>query len=552
MATIDATVKPSAPAGTGLLSRRRIIAKTGYNRWLVPPAALAVHLCIGMAYGFSVFWLPLSKAIGIKAPVACPDMSLGQALITTSCDWRVSDLGWMFTLFFVFLGLSAAVFGSWVERVGPRKTAIVAAFCWCGGLLISALGVRFHQLWLMWLGSGVIGGVGLGLGYISPVSTLIKWFPDKRGMATGMAIMGFGGGAMIGSPLAVLLMQHFQSPTSVGVWQTFIALAAIYFVFMMAGAFAYRIPPDGWQPEGWTKPIKKRALITPHHVHVRDAYKTTSFWLIWLVLMLNVSAGIGVIGIASPMLQEIFGGTLIGKPDLTFAQVQADPGFKASAAAIAAGFVGLLSLFNIVGRIFWASLSDHIGRKVTYAIFFLLGIALYCAAPLAAREGSVALFVLCFCIILSMYGGGFATVPAYLADIFGTLYVGAIHGLLLTAWSTAGIVGPVVVNYIREAQIAAGVPRDHIYDFTMYILAGMLALGFIANLLVHHVSEKRYMSQTEVDAMMARDEEPAYHGSRVIGRGALFTPGSIFAWALVGIPLAWGFWVTLQKALVMF
>ncbi|MGB9165164.1 MAG: OFA family MFS transporter [Rhodomicrobium sp.] len=494
------------------LSRRRIIARTGFNRWLVPPAALAIHLCIGMAYGFSVFWLPLSKAIGIKAPVACPDMGLGQALITTGCDWRVVDLGWMFTLFFVFLGCSAAVLGGWVERVGPRKTGVVAAFCWCGGLVISALGVWLHQLWLMWLGSGVIGGIGLGLGYISPVSTLIKWFPDKRGMATGMAIMGFGGGAMIRSPLAVILMHYFQTPTSVGVW----------------------------------------SLITARHVHVRDAYKTTSFWLIWLVLTLNVSAGIGVIGIASPMLQEIFGGSLIGKPDLTFAQVQADPGFKASAAAIAAGFVGLLSLFNIFGRIFWASLSDHIGRKVTYAVFFLLGIMLYSAAPTAAREGSVALFVLCFCIILSMYGGGFATVPAYLADIFGTLYVGAIHGLLLTAWSTAGIVGPVVVNYIREAQISAGVPRDQIYDFTMYILAGMLVVSFFANLAVHHVSEKRYMSNEEVEAMIARDEEPAYHGSRVIGGGALLTPGAIFAWLLVGIPLAWGTWVTLQKAVILF
>ena len=268
--------------------------------------------------------------------------------------------------------------------------------------------------------------------------------------------------------------------------------------------------------------------------------------------MLNVSAGIGVIGIASPMLQEIFGGSLVSKPDLNFAQVQADPQLKASAAAIAAGFVGLLSLFNIFGRIFWASLSDHIGRKVTYAIFFLLGIALYCAAPSAARVGSIPLFVLCMCIILSMYGGGFATVPAYLADIFGTLYVGAIHGLLLTAWSTAGIVGPVVVNYIREAQISAGVPRDHIYDFTLYILAGMLVVGFFANLAVHHVSEKRYMSNQEVEAMMARDEEPHYHGSRVIGKGRLFTPATISAWLLIGIPLAWGVWVTFQKAVILF
>ncbi len=555
MVTVIANAGSGPAGGGGLLSRRRIIARMGFNRWLVPPAALAIHLCIGMAYGFSVFWLPLSKAIGIKAQVTCPDMTLARALVTTSCDWRVADLGWMFTLFFVFLGVSAAIFGGWLERAGPRKAAVVAAFCWAGGLAISAGGIYLHQLWIMWLGSGVIGGVGLGLGYISPVSTLIKWFPDRRGMATGMAIMGFGGGAMIGSPLAVILMRYFQTPNSPGVWQTFLVLAAIYFVFMMGGAFAYRVPPEGWRPEGWTPPAKKKALMTHRHVHVRDSYKTASFWLIWLVLTLNVSAGIGVIGIASPMLQEIFGGSLIAKPALTFAQVQADPNFKASAAAVAAGFVGLLSLFNIGGRIFWASLSDIISRKATYAIFFLLGIALYAAAPTFARMGSIPLFVLSFCIILSMYGGGFATVPAYLADIFGTQYVGAIHGLLLTAWGTAGIVGPVVVNYIREAQIDAGVPRDHIYDFTMYILAGMLVVGFFCNLAVHHVSEKRYMSDEEVAAMQAKDDEldnVPLRASRVIGKGALLSPGALLAWALVMGPLAWGIWITVQKAVLLF
>jgi MFS family permease len=551
MSTITSTGE-AIPASAGLLSRDRIIAKAGYNRWLVPPAALAVHLCIGMAYGFSVFWLPLSKAIGIKSSVACPDMSLVDALTTTTCDWRVSDLGWMFTLFFVFLGISAAILGGWLERVGPRKAAVVSALCWSGGLAVSAFGVRYHQLWLMWLGSGLIGGIGLGLGYISPVSTLIKWFPDRRGMATGMAIMGFGGGAMIGSPLAVILMRNFQTPTSVGVWETFLAMGAIYFVFMLGGAFGYRVPPANWRPEGWTPAENNKSLITSRHVHVKDSYKTVSFWLIWLVLTLNVSAGIGVIGIASPMLQEIFGGALVAKPDLAFAQVQADPQLKAAAAAVAAGFVGLLSLFNIGGRFFWASLSDAVGRKGTYAIFFLLGIALYAAAPTAARMGSIPLFVLCFCIILSMYGGGFSTVPAYLADIFGTLYVGAIHGLLLTAWSTAGIVGPVVVNYIREAQIAAGVPRDHIYDFTMYILAGMLVVGFFCNLAVHRVSEKRYMSDDDVAAMQGGKSGAVNGGSYGIGRGAILRPRALLAWAIVGVPLAWGFWITLEKAIILF
>jgi MFS family permease len=398
-------------------------------------------------------------------------------------------------------------------------------------------------------------------------------------MATGMAIMGFGGGAMIGSPLATLLINGFavrlpstidimgfavslpfavdftfagfRTANSVGVWETFLALGAIYFVFMLIGAFGYRVPPAGWRPEGWTPSANGKSMITARNVHLHDAHKTAAFWLIWLVLLLNVSAGIGVIGIASPMLQEIFGGSLISRPELTYAQVQADPALKAAAAIVAAGgFVGLLSLFNIGGRFFWASLSDVIGRKTTYAVFFLLGIALYAAAPTSAHLGSMALFVASFCIILSMYGGGFSTVPAYLADIFGTQYVGAIHGRLLTAWSVAGIVGPVVVNYIREAQIKAGVPRDQLYDFTMYILAGMLVLGFICNLLVRHVAEKRYMSEADVAAAQGKAAAAAIapSGSFGIGRGAIYWPGSLVFWTFVGIPLAWGVWTTVQQA----
>src|SRR5262245_39413249 len=356
----------------GLLDRERIIAKAGFNRWLVPPAALAIHLCIGMAYGFSVFWLPLSRQLGGKTSIACPDgAGIMNALFTTTCDWKISELGWMYTLFFVILGSAAALWGGWLERAGPRKAGVVSAVCWCGGLLISAVGVATHQLWLMWLGSGVIGGIGLGLGYISPVSTLIKWFPDRRGMATGMAIMGFGGGAMIGAPLANLLMNAFRTPDTNGVWQTFVAMAAIYFVFMIGGAFGYRVPPVGWQPEGWTPPDQSRkAMITEHNVHLRDAHKTRQFWLIWLVLTLNVSAGIGVIGMASPMLQEIFGGSLIGHTALKFAELSGEE--RTMIAGIAAGFTGLLSLFNIGGRFFWASLSDKIGRKMTYYPFFPL------------------------------------------------------------------------------------------------------------------------------------------------------------------------------------
>ena len=533
------------PAQPGLLDRARIVAQPGFNRWLVPPAALAIHLCIGMAYGFSVFWLPLSQAVGITKPVACgADATLLSNLFVTGCDWKVADLGWMYTLFFVLLGSSAAIWGGWLERSGPRKAGFVAALCWCGGLCISALGVYLHQLWMLWLGSGIIGGIGLGLGYISPVSTLIKWFPDHRGMATGMAIMGFGGGAMIGSPLADMLMNHFRTAQSVGVWETFATMAAIYFVFMTAGAFGYRVPPEGWQPAGWRPaPASQTSMITRGNVHLNNAHKTPQFWLIWAVLCLNVSAGIGVIGMASPMLQEIFAGGLIGKPEIAFGAL--DAAQKKQIATLAAGFVGLLSLFNIAGRFFWASLSDTLGRKLTYFIFFGLGIFLYATAPAAAHAGTLFLFVAAFCFILSMYGGGFATVPAYLADMFGTQMVGAIHGRLLTAWSTAGIIGPVVVNYIREAQIAAGVPRALVYDRTLYILAGMLVAGFICNALVRPVAPKWFMAAApaapSVSAVVSSD----------VGTGQA-SPVAILAWLAVGIPIAWGVWITLSKALVLF
>ncbi len=537
----------------GFLDRERIVAKPGFNRWMVPPAALAIHLCIGMAYGFSVFWLPLSRSVGVSAPVVCEGMSLMTSLFTKTCDWRVADLGWIYTLFFVFLGSAAAIWGGWLERAGPRKAGVVAAIFWTGGIAIAAYGVYIHQLWLMWLGAGVIGGIGLGLGYISPVSTLIKWFPDRRGMATGMAIMGFGGGALIGAPLANYLMTRFATTTDVGVWQTFLVMAAVYLVFMLGGAFGYRIPPAGWKPEGWTAPASStNAMITQNHVHLRDAHKTKQFWLIWIVLCMNVSAGIGVIGMASPMLQEIFAGALIGLPEVKFTDLS--PEQKVSIAAIAAAFTGLLSLFNIGGRFFWASLSDKIGRKNTYFAFFILGIALYALAPTAAAMGSKLMFVGIFAIILSMYGGGFATVPAYLADIFGTQFVGAIHGRLLTAWATAGILGPVVVNYIREAQINAGIERAQVYDFTMYILCGMLVVGLIANAMVKPLDKKWFMSETEVAAMQAKvtvADTTGNGGSFGIGRGGFDAP-ALLAWAVVVLPILWGVWITLQKSAALF
>jgi MFS family permease len=536
------------------LEKEHTVAGPGFNRWLVPPAALAIHLCIGMAYGFSVFWLPLSRAIGIKDPVACAkDISFLTEVFSTTCDWKISMLGWMYTLFFVLLGISAATWGGWLERAGPRKAGVVAAVCWCGGLVISAFGIKTHQIWLMWLGSGVIGGIGLGLGYISPVSTLIKWFPDRRGMATGMAIMGFGGGAMIGAPLATSLMKYFATPTSVGVYETFLVMAAIYFVFMVAGAMGYRVVPTGWKPAGWHPPAAagSNAMITNKHVHVSRVWGIPQFWLIWGVLMLNVSAGIGILGMASPLLQEVFAGKLIGVAagfnDLTTAQ-------KASIAAIAAGFTGLLSLFNIGGRFVWASCSDYIGRKGTYFVFLVLGFVLYASIPTLSQAGSLALFVGAFCIILSMYGGGFATVPAYLADIFGTQMVGAIHGRLLTAWATAGVLGPVLVNYIREYQLAHGVAKAQAYDITMYILAGMLVLGFICNLLVRPLDDKYFMTDAELAAEKQLAHERAA-ASVVTGSGAGGSTSPVtvlLAWAAVGIPLAIGIGITLQKAAVLF
>jgi MFS family permease len=539
--------------GVGLLDKSRTIAAPGFNRWLVPPAALAIHLCIGMAYGFSVFWLPLSHAIGVTKSVDCPaSMSTIATIFSSTCDWKISMLGWMFTLFFVFLGTASAIWGGWLEHAGPRKAGVVAAICWCGGLLISALGVYLHQLWMLWVGSGVIGGIGLGLGYISPVSTLIKWFPDRRGMATGMAIMGFGGGAMIGAPLSVILMKHFATPTDVGVWQTFVCLALIYFVFMIGGAFGYRVPPVGWKPAGWTPPANKASgMITTRHVDLATATRTKQFWLIWWVLCLNVTAGIGIIGMASPMLQEVFAGQLIGVAvkfnDLTLAQ-------KGQIAAIAAGFTGLLSLFNIGGRFAWATVSDYIGRKNTYYTFLILGIVLYASAPWSGHLGHVALFVAAFCVILSMYGGGFSTVPAYLADIFGTEMVGAIHGRLLTAWSAAGIFGPVIVNYVREYQLNHGVPRAQVYDITAYILCGLLLVGVVLNWMVRPVDESKYMSEAQLeDERRMGHQRAAQGGGAIAANGAPVSNGVVaVSWLLVGIPLAWGVMSTLGKAAALF
>lgn len=549
----------------GFLDKERIIAAPGFNRWLVPPAALSIHLCIGMAYGFSVFWKPLQNALvgADGAPLAaCATgaTTLGEklagsirALTATDCNWTQFDLGWMYTLFFVVLGCSAAVWGAWIERAGPRKVGMASMLCWCGGLLISAYGIYVHQLWLMWLGSGLIGGIGLGLGYISPVSTLIKWFPDRRGMATGMAIMGFGGGAMIGSPFATVLMTQFASPGEVGVWQTFVVLALIYAAFMSFGALLYRVPPTGWRPEGWSPAPKSGGMIATGHVHLRNAHKTPQFWLLWIVLCMNVSAGIGIIGAAAPMMQETFGGALIDRPELDWADIRSDEVLRNATAAIAASFVGLISLFNIFGRIAWASSSDALGRKQTYVVFFVFGAALYVLSSYGADWKSLALLVGAFCIIASMYGGGFATIPAYLADMFGTQFVGAIHGRLLTAWSTAGILGPVVVNYMHDVRVEAQVPFDQVYGPIFLSLAGMLLVGLAANLLVRPVAAKWFMTEQDLAAetRLAHTAAAAADHS-VLGATGGLSIGAVVAWAVIGVPLAWGVWITVIKALPLF
>lgn len=547
------------------LDKENTIAGPGFNRWLVPPAALAIHLSIGMAYGFSVFWKPLGNALVDASGTPLAACAAGattfidklagtaKALFATDCNWTQFDLGWMFTLFFVLLGCSAAIFGGWLEREGPRKTGFVSAILWAGGLLISAYGIYVHQLWLLWLGSGVIGGIGLGLGYISPVSTLIKWFPDHRGMATGMAIMGFGGGAMIGSPIATKLMAHFSEAGGVGVWQTFVVLGLIYFIFMVSGAFGYRVPAMGWKPENWTPPeTQKNAMIAHKHVHLSRAHKTPQFWLLWLVLCMNVSACIGILGAASPMLQETFGGALIGQPQIGFAEIRVDHDLTTAAALVGAGFVGLISVFNIFGRIGWASSSDKLGRKRTYYIFFVLGAFLYCSAAYVAGFKSLSLFVACFCIISSMYGGGFATIPAYLADIFGTQFVGAIHGRLLTAWSTAGIVGPVIVNYMHDTRLEAGVPYDKIYGPIMLVLAGMMVIGFIANMLIKPLGDKDFMTDAELEAVRSAGHEKAMSRSSSIAATEKHSLILLLAWATVIIPIAYGIWSTAQKAWSLF
>ncbi len=440
------------------LDRDRSIAPAGYSRWLVPPAALAIHLSIGQVYAFSVF----------KNPLLALHAADGSA-------WNLKAIGYIFSIAIAFLGISAALFGAWLEKAGPRRAMFYAAVCFGAGFFIAAAGTQVHSLALIYLGYGVVGGIGLGLGYISPVSTLIKWFPDRPGLATGLAIMGFGGGAMIGGPLATQLMAYFKVQGQPAIPFTFMTMGSLYFLFMMFGVFTIRVPQQGWKPEGWTAPTKTSALISTHNVAVTEAWKTPQFLLLWVILFCNVTAGIGILEQASPMIQDFFKGRI--------------------GPAAAVGFVGLLSIFNMGGRFFWASLSDFLGRKVTYFLFFVLGAILFFALPLTRGDhlNSVPLFVGIAVVVISMYGGGFATIPAYLKDLFGGYNVSAIHGRLLTAWSTAGIVGPLIVNGILDHYVANHMNKQDAYPVILHIMTGLLVVGFVANLLVTPVAEKFWM-----------------------------------------------------------
>jgi len=436
----------------GVLQKERIVAGAGFSRWWNIPAALCINLSIGQAYAFSVFNLPLTRALGVSS--SAPD------------DWKLTTLGWIFTLAYVFLGLSAGVAGRWQDRVGPRTSGVVAALCFGGGFFLSAIGVWTHQIWLLYLGYGVIGGCGLGIGFNTPIPVLLKWFPDRPGLATGFAVMGFGGGAIVAAPLSQALMARFASATSVGVAESFVVLGSVYLVLMLVGAFLFRLPAPGWRPPGWVStPGTFRAPATAG-LTVEAAVRTREFYLLWTVLLVNVTAGLGVLGQAAAMIQEVFGD------------------FSSSAAAV---FVAMLSFFNMSGRLLWAWLSDVIGRRRTFAVFFVVGPLLYASVPFAGQQGSLVLFVACFAVILSMYGAGFALMPPYIAEVFGPAHVGAINGRVLTALSLAGVCGPVAVNYLRQAQISRGISAGQAYDVTLFIMATLLVVGFFCNLAIKPV-----------------------------------------------------------------
>ncbi|MEU1620271.1 OFA family MFS transporter [Streptomyces sp. NPDC008238] len=435
-----------------VLTRARTVAPPGWSRWLVPPAALSIHLAIGQAYAWSVFKPPLESSLGLSG----------------------TQSALPFQLAIVMLGLSAAFGGTLVERNGPRWAMCVSAICFSSGFLISALGAATRQYWLIVLGYGLVGGIGLGIGYISPVSTLIKWFPDRPGLATGIAIMGFGGGALIASPWSTELLSSFGADSS-GIGQTFLVMGLVYAVFMTFGVLLVRVPADDWRPSGWNPSATvARPLVTNAQVSARNALRTPQFWCLWVVLCMNVTAGIGILEKAAPMITDFF----------------AETSTPVTATA-AAGFVGLLSLGNMLGRITWSSTSDLVGRKNIYRLYLGAGALLYLLIALLGDD-SKPLFIVAAAVILSFYGGGFSTVPAYLKDLFGTYEVGAIHGRLLTAWSTAGVLGPLIVNAIADHEKSAGRTGPDLYSTSFVIMMVLLVIGFVANELVRPVHPRHH------------------------------------------------------------
>jgi MFS family permease len=428
------------------LGKEHIVATVTYSRWWTILAALCINLSIGQAYAFSVFNLPLTRVLGVSAPAPG--------------DWPLTTLGWIFTLAYIFLGLSAGVAGRWQERVGPRVSGLLAAGCFGGGFFLSAAGVWLHEIWLLYLGYGVLGGCGLGIGFNTPIPVLLQWFPDRAGLATGVSVMGFGGGAIIAAPLSEALMARFATETSVGVAQSFLVLGSLYLALIACGALLFRVPPSGYRPGGGQQTSASFRPGEVMSVPVEQAVRTKQFYLLWMMLLLNVTAGLGVLAQAAAMVQEMF------------------TGFSSSAAAV---FVAVLSFFNMSGRLLWAWLSDTVGRRQTFAVFFVVGPMAYAMVPWAGATGNLMLFVACFAVILSMYGAGFALMPPYIAEVFGPAHVGAINGRVLTALSLAGICGPVAVNYLREAQIARGVSISETYDITLYAMALLLVGGFFCN-----------------------------------------------------------------------
>ena len=511
-------VRPvSGTSALSFLDRQHTVAPAGYNRWLIPPAALAVHLCIGQVYATSVY----------------------KTSMVEHFDASLTQVGIIFSIAIVMLGLSAAVFGTWVDTHGPRKAMFTAACCWAAGFLIASAGIASNQMWLVYLGYGVVGGIGLGIGYISPVSTLIKWFPDRPGLATGMAIMGFGGGAMVASPLSRQLLSAYdgaydpKDPASLASGHAlallFVTLGIVYFAVMMIGVANVRVPPPGWKPEGFDPAQSaSKSLVTDEHVSAANAIKTPQFWFLWVVLFCNVTAGIGILEQASPMVQDFF----------------REGGTSSVAVAAAGGFVGILSLFNMAGRFVWSSTSDKIGRKPIYMVYLGGGMVLY-ALLATVGETSTALFVLLAAVIISFYGGGFATVPAYLRDLFGVFQVGAIHGRLLTAWSAAGVAGPLIVNRFLDAQGEPGALTADAYRPALYTMVGVLAVGFVANLLIRPVAARFHESEEAVAAAApSAAPEEASQGGAVAGGSTRV----LLSWGVVSLLLVYGVYETLTTA----